>query len=127
MRLPNRRPQVPLDILMEPVGHIRIVDIPRLDKLLVMLPVVLVSIEEPKTMVLELVHGSTLEAALVPIVVLFSVAFPLIRGVDGRHLILLSVDRKPVRTRESHGPICPSIVSGTSIPRYRQVSSSPIW
>ena len=73
------------DVFMQPFWHARIIHGPRVDLFLFLIPCALVSIEELLAMALVLRDRVTLKSILVPVVILFAVAFPLVGGVDRRH------------------------------------------
>ena len=75
-------PSTCLDVLMEPVGHARVVGRPGLLQALVMLPCVLVAIEELVPRALVLVDRIALQPVLVPIVAVASAALVLLSGVN---------------------------------------------
>lgn len=74
---------------MQPLGHIRVFRRPRIDLFFLSAPDVLITVKELRTMALELAHRIAVETVLIPVVVLFAVALPLVRGVDGIHRSVL--------------------------------------
>ena len=72
-------------MLSQPVRHTRIAQLPRLLKRLVVLPHALIAIEELKPVALVLGDDVAFQAVLVPVVVLLTVAVPLLCLVNHRH------------------------------------------
>ena len=70
------------DVLAQPLRHTRIIHRPRVDLFLLLIPGVLVSIEELLAMALVLRDRVALKSILIPVVVLLAVALPLVGGVD---------------------------------------------
>ena len=78
-----------LDILLQPIRHVGIVRFPGCFQGFISLPVVFIAIEEFLSMAFIFVNGAAFQPVLVPVVILFSVTFPLIRLIND-HLSVTS-------------------------------------
>lgn len=73
---------LPLEVAAQPIGHVGIVDGPRIFLVFAFLPVTFVTIEELVPVALVLDYGVAFATVLVPVVVLLSIPVPFLRSVD---------------------------------------------
>ena len=78
-----------LDILLQPIRHVGIVRFPGCFESFISLPVVFITIKEFLPMAFILVNGAAFQPVLVPVVILSSVTFSLIRLIND-HLSITS-------------------------------------
>ena len=76
------RNSLPLEVAAQPIGHVGIVDGPRIFLVFAFLPVTFVTIEELAPVALVLDYGGAFATVLVPVVVLLSVPIPFLSFVD---------------------------------------------
>lgn len=71
-----------LQILFQPIWHMRIIDTPGLFNVFVFIPMVFIAVKELLPVTLVLNNLISFKPVLVPVIILFTVAFPLVSCVN---------------------------------------------